>query len=67
MISTARANLSLGSPCDLAMYRNGSLELEQERIEPGSPLLAEIEERWTALLLTAVSERPRVRPADVVG
>ena len=67
MISTARANLSLGSPCDLAMYRNGSLELEQERIEPGSPLLAEIEERWTALLLTAVSELPRVRPADVVG
>ena len=67
MISTARANLSVGPPYDLAIYRNGSLELEQGRIETGSPLLAELEERWTALLLTAVSELPRVRPADLVG
>ena len=63
MISTARANLSVGAPYDLALYRNGSLELEEGRIEADSPLLAELEERWTNLLLTAVDELPPVRPA----
>jgi putative proteasome-type protease len=67
MIGTARANLSVGPPYDLAIYRNGLLELEEGRIEAGSPLLGALEERWTALLMTAVSELPRIRPADLAG
>jgi putative proteasome-type protease len=65
MISTARANLSVGAPYDLAVYRNGSLELEQGRIEADAPVLHELQERWTTQLLAAVAELPRVRPADL--
>ena len=33
MIMTARANLSVGPPYDLAVYLNGSLELDEVRLE----------------------------------
>ena len=65
MISTARANLSVGPPYDLAVYRNGSLELEQGRIEPDAPVLHELQERWATQLLAAVDQLPRVVPADL--
>src|SRR3954462_14122767 len=36
MVSTARANVSVGPPYDVAVYRNGSLRLEEHRILDGS-------------------------------
>ncbi len=38
MLSTARANISVGPPYDLGIYRNGSLVLEQRRIEADAPV-----------------------------
>ena len=60
MISTSRANLSVGAPYDLAIYRNGALELQVGRLEPHSPLLRDIEHQWTTMLLAAVRELPRL-------
>jgi putative proteasome-type protease len=60
MISTAHANLSVGPPYDLARYRNGSLEIEETRLESDSPLLVEIQERWIAHLLAGVAELPAI-------
>jgi len=65
MISTAHANLSVGPPYDLALYRNGSLELEQGRIEADSDLLHELRDTWLTQLLAAVSVLPRLRPSDL--
>ena len=48
MMSTARANLSVGPPYDLAIYRNGALEVDEVRIDADSPYLGELDEVWTA-------------------
>ena len=50
MISTAHANLSVGPPYDLAVYRNGSLEVDSTRVEADSPYLASLKEVWLAAL-----------------
>jgi putative proteasome-type protease len=60
MLSTARANLSVGPPYDLAVYRNGSLELDEHRIEEHSPYLDELVQVWGRLLLDAVDALPPV-------
>lgn len=60
MISTARANLSVGPPYDLAILPSGTVDLLQGRIDSTSPLLREIEDRWTAHLLAAVSDLPEI-------
>ena len=51
MMSTARANLSVGPPYDVAVYLNGSLEVPEVRVEATSPYLAELAEVWNAELL----------------
>lgn len=65
MISTARANLSVGPPYDLGLYRRGSHRLEQLRIEADSPFLARLEEVWSRTLAGALEELPEVEPGDV--
>ena len=67
MLSTTHANLSVGAPFDLAIYRNGSLELERGRIEADSPLLADLQHQWITQLLAAVSVLPRIRPSDLTS
>jgi putative proteasome-type protease len=64
MISTAHANLSVGPPYDLGIYRNGSFELAEARIEDGSPVLRELQDRWTKHLLDAVNDLPHIDPGD---
>jgi len=66
MISTARANLSVGPPYDLAIYRNGSLELVEHRIAMGSPYLASLQKAWVSHLTAAVEQLPPV-PPDLLG
>ena len=65
MISAARANLSVGAPYDLALYRNGSLELQEGRIEADDPVLHELQELWIRQLLDAVAELPHLRLDDL--
>ena len=66
MISTAHANLSVGPPYDMAIYRNGSLEIHEMRIEPDHPYLAELDRVWTEQLLDAVNHLPPI-PPDVLS
>ncbi len=60
MLSTTRANLSVGPPFDLAIYRNGSLEFDEHRIEADSTYLAEIQERFVKHLMGAIDELPAI-------
>jgi putative proteasome-type protease len=64
MISTAQANLSVGPPYDVGVYRNGSLEVEEFRIEAGSALLDNLQEIWSRHLLSAVAELPKLSLSD---
>jgi len=63
MISTAHANLSVGPPYDLAVYRNGSLDVEETRVEADSPYLASLQDVWMAQFLEAIHHLPPL-PAD---
>ena len=58
MISTAHANLSVGPPYDLGLYRNGSLEVEETRIEADSPYLASLRDVWMEHFLDAIDQLP---------
>jgi putative proteasome-type protease len=63
MISTAHANLSVGPPYDLGVYRNGSLELDEARVEADSPYLASLTDVWMAHFLDAIHQLPAL-PVD---
>jgi putative proteasome-type protease len=60
MMSTARANLSVGPPYDGAIYRGGSFSLERFRVDADSPLLRRLQQVWERHVLAAVAELPRV-------
>ncbi len=64
MISTARANLSVGPPYDLGIYRDGSFVLDETRFEPDSPVLAEISRKWIDHLVEGMHDLPDVVPPD---
>ncbi len=63
MLSTAHANLSVGPPYDAAVYRNGSLDVRELRIEADHPYLAELNRTWTDQLLDAVQQLPPIPSA----
>jgi putative proteasome-type protease len=58
MISTAHANLSVGPPYDLALYRNGSLVVDEARVEVDSPYLASLKDVWIEHFLGAIHQLP---------
>ena len=60
MVSTSRANLGVGPPYDLAIYRNGALSLVEHRIEPNSPYLAELQQAWINALVNAIDDLPHL-------
>lgn len=62
MLMTARANLSVGPPYDLAVYRNGALHLDEVRIEEDSPFLDELDAVWTRHLFEAIADLPAAPP-----
>jgi len=64
MISTARANLSVGPPYDLGIYRTGSHVVEHSRIERDSEFLARLEEVWSKHLRLGLDELPMVDPSE---
>jgi len=63
MISTAHANLSVGPPYDLGVYRNGSLAVDETRFEVDSPFLTSLRELWLAHFLDAIDQLPTL-PTD---
>jgi putative proteasome-type protease len=67
MVSTARANLSVGPPYDLAIYRNGSLELVEHRITASSEYLSSLQKAWVSHLTAAVDQLPPVPPDLLAG
>jgi putative proteasome-type protease len=64
MMSTARANLSVGPPYDAAVYRNGTFDLDQRRFTAESPVLGELREVWERNILNAVGQLPDVELSD---
>lgn len=58
MISTAHANLSVGPPYDVGVYRNGSLELIERRVEEDSPYLDSLKTVWMDHFLAAIDQLP---------
>jgi putative proteasome-type protease len=60
MLGTARANLSVGPPFDLGVYHNGSLTLDEHRIEADSAYLGELQQVFIHHLMDAFAELPPV-------
>ncbi len=60
MMTTARANLSVGPPYDVATYRNDSFALDEFRFDADSPLLERLREVWERHLLQAVADLPQI-------
>ncbi|CAN5617573.1 proteasome-type protease [soil metagenome] len=64
MMSTAQANLSVGPPYDVGIYRDGSLQIEEFRFEENSPLLVRLQDLWQKHLLNGVAELPNISRND---
>ena len=60
MMSPAHANLSVGPPYDLGVYRNNSLSIDEFRITEDSLLLARLKDLWQTHILAALKELPSV-------
>jgi putative proteasome-type protease len=66
MMSTARANLSVGPPYDLAILRTDGLrQLDEFRVAAESPLLARLRDVWERNLMRAVEELPPIARGDL--
>ena len=65
MLSTARANLSVGPPYDIGIYFNESRSLSQFRIESDSPLLEKLRKVWERHLLNGIAELPTITQDDL--
>ncbi|OCX62799.1 peptidase [Thioclava sp. SK-1] len=50
MDSTLRSNLSVGMPLDMAIIRDGSLTIEESRIEANDPEFTKMSEAWSNAL-----------------
>jgi putative proteasome-type protease len=64
MMSTARANLSVGPPYDGCIYLNDSLATQEFRIESDSPLLEQLRETWERQLMQGIDELRAISRAD---
>ena len=66
MMSTARANVSVGPPYDVAVLgADAGTDLQEFRVEPDSPLLERLREVWERNMLAAVTELPPIFEGDV--
>ncbi|MBL8777350.1 MAG: hypothetical protein JNK12_15515 [Acidimicrobiales bacterium] len=65
MVSTADANLSVGPPYDLGIYRPATHQIEHVRIAADSPYLARLQGVWNRHLTAALDELPMVEPGDL--
>jgi putative proteasome-type protease len=65
MVTTAGANLSVGPPYDLVVYRSGSFEPFEARINSEAPFLARLEAVWVKHLSDAIAELPAIQEGDL--
>ena len=65
MMSTARANLSVGPPYDLGLYARGSFHVEEFRIEADSPMLVKLQQTWERQLRSSFAELPSFTREDL--
>ena len=65
MVTTAGANLSVGPPYDLVIYRAGSFTPFEARITADSPFLARLEAVWAKHLSEAIAELPAIEEGDL--
>jgi len=65
MMSTARANVSVGPPYDVGIYLNDTRAISEFRIESDSPLLEKLSKVWERQLLDGIAELPEITQADV--
>ena len=67
MMSTAQANLSVGPPFDLGVYRGDSLTVDEFRITPDSALLRRLQGVWEKHLTMAVADLPTIQDLEEHG
>jgi putative proteasome-type protease len=65
MMSTARANLSVGPPYDLGLYAPGSFQVEEFRIDADSPVLVALQTTWEQQLRASFAQLPSFTRADL--
>jgi putative proteasome-type protease len=65
MMSTTRANLSVGPPYDVGIYLSETREINQLRIQSDSPLLEQLRPMFERLVLDAISELPVISGGDL--
>ncbi len=66
MLSTARANLSVGPPYDLGLYVRDGFEVEEFRIEAASPVLVALQATWEQQLHASFAGLPSITREDLV-
>jgi putative proteasome-type protease len=64
MMSTTRANLSVGPPYDLGIYLNDSFTVAESRIDSESPLLVRLRETWERQLMNSLAELKAISSED---
>jgi putative proteasome-type protease len=64
MMSTARANLSVGPPYDGCVYLNDSFDAHEFRIESDSPLLETLRHTWERQMMSGIAELQAISQAD---
>jgi putative proteasome-type protease len=65
MLSTARANLSVGPPYDVGVYVTSTHTLDRHRFDADSPVLAELAKLWERHLMQGVELLPYVSLDDL--
>jgi putative proteasome-type protease len=66
MMSTARANLSVGPPYDLGLYARDSFAVEGFRIEADSPVLVALQTTWERQLRASFAELPSLTRENLI-
>ncbi len=65
MLSTAHANLAVGPPYDAGLYRNGTFDVRELRIEEDNAYLRQLNEVWIEQLLDSIAHLPPI-PSEVL-
>jgi putative proteasome-type protease len=65
MMSTATANLSVGPPYDLAVYRPETFLVEETRVAEDSPLITQLRATWEKHVFGLIADLPSIAPVTV--
>jgi putative proteasome-type protease len=65
MMSTARANVSVGPPYDLGLYARDSFKVQEFRIDADSPMLAALHNTWERQLRASFAQLPDFTQEDL--